>query len=63
VRLKRRKATSKGSFSFTRMVVIDNNFQNVLTKYLKKIGLQNRAAVLRGVGESTFRLSPPNTKL
>jgi len=31
-------------------VVIDNNFQNVLTRYLKKIGLQSRAAVLRVIG-------------
>jgi hypothetical protein len=30
------------------MVVIDNNFQNVLAKNLKKIGLQMQAAVLRG---------------
>jgi len=45
------------------MVVIDNSFQNVLAKYLKKIGLQNRAAVLRGVGESALRPSSPNEKL
>jgi hypothetical protein len=45
------------------MVVIDKNFQNVLTKYLKKIGLQNRAAVLRGIGGSTLGADPPNRKL
>jgi hypothetical protein len=35
VRLKRRRATSNGSFSFTRMVVIESNFQNVCRSLLQ----------------------------